>query len=634
MMRTWMVYVVGLVGELYGSQVEETREMREMKEALERLFSRRLSDSEIEMVESLENGGNFETRVLVPVIFHKDKVVVSPAARYRDIEKEERVYVEEVIRRLRSLVWHSMVYIYVPKNNDWIMDLICKVSGMSSPQRLDDVALYKDTGGNCGMKFVDLVNKMFKQNADMLKKFGDLLSNGAETRILELPDSLSEDERRREVEMLQRVKEYGKMLCTEDKQKEIVEAQKIMCDACEQIWRREEDRKEFTMEIYSRYLNMKVMRGGVERDVEDPLIDHMDHYMLISTHKKYKCMDVVAELVRKVFVEDKDIEDSDVMSAVCSVRERKRLEEMREMEERKRKEEERAKNEEELLRMVEREEREKREESKGRGKKKRGNRGAGESKEESKGRGKRKRGNKGAGESKEEDRGEEGGVEAEDPLEEMAVGEAWRKKKGSGEKRISEEHHYKVHSRVLRWKKDAGEIKRELDEGYEKKWKNRSIEEIKEQKKVHDIVEVMKLLRDKEKCDRFFVRTGKYMKGKSERWKMVANGILEEGGEKKVGKVEVGLFKGEGGESVVYHLMFRPTETERTGRVGGSSFGKYDDVDEIKKEKSSDMFGFRYPSGVRCEMTSNRNEFRIEYRNRKNTSEVLRTLTILRIPET
>ncbi|UYI26423.1 DUF1609 domain-containing protein [Encephalitozoon cuniculi] len=608
MMRTWMVYVVGLVGELYGSQVEETGEMREMKEALERLFSRRLSDSEIEMVESLENGGNFETRVLVPVIFHKDKVVVSPAARYRDIEKEERVYVEEVIRRLRSLVWHSMVYIYVPKNNDWIMDLICKVSGMSSPQRLDDVALYKDTGGNCGMKFVDLVNKMFKQNADMLKKFGDLLSNGAETRILELPDSLREDERRREVEMLQRVKEYGKMLCTKERQKEIVEAQKIMCDACEQIWRREEDRREFTMEIYSRYLNMKVMRGGVERDVEDPLIDHMDHYMLISTHKKYKCMDVVAELVRKVFVEDKDIEDSDVMSAVCSVGERKRLKEMREMEERKRKEEERAKNEEELWRMIER--------------------------EESKGRGKKKRGNRGAGESKEEDGGEEGGVEAEDPLEEMAVGEAWRKKKGSGEKRISEEHHYKVHKRVLRWMKSAEKIKRELDEGYEKKWRGKSVEEIKEQKKVHDIVEVMKLLRDKEECDRFFVRTGKYMKGGSERWKMVANGILEEGGKKKVGKVEVGLFKGERGGSVVYHLMFRPTETERTGRVGGSSFGKYDDVDEIKKEESSDMFGFRYPSGVRCEMTSNGNEFRIEYRNRKNTSEVLRTLTILRIPET
>ncbi|UYI27590.1 DUF1609 domain-containing protein [Encephalitozoon cuniculi] len=44
------------------------------------------------------------------------------------------------------------------------------------------------------------------------------------------------------------------------------------------------------------------------------------------------------------------------------------------------------------------------------------------------------------------------------------------------------------------------------------------MEEIEEQKILHDIVEVLKLLRSKD-ANRFFVRTGKYMKGGNERWK-------------------------------------------------------------------------------------------------------------------
>ncbi|CAD26509.1 hypothetical protein [Encephalitozoon cuniculi GB-M1] len=617
-MRILLIYMLGLSGIACASSIKEI--VKESREKLEKGLGYKLSSSEIRMLRRLfEKNAGLETRVVIPVILHQSKVVVSPGTRYRDIEEGERKYVEKVIKLLPEVAWRSITHIYALANNDWAVDLMYDVFDKASSWRSDTVALYKGTEKKYGMKFTDLVNGIFEQNNCILKEFGRLLADRVEILIQELPGSLDDVEKKREEEVLRKIKEYGRRLCTKEKQDEIIKAQRIMCNVCEYIWKREEDRKSFIMEVYSTYLKLREMESNVD-EIEEPLIYFVDHRGLINACDKYKSMDIMAELILQLFLQGKNIDDKSIKSAVRSVRERKRLEEMREMEERKRREEERAKNEEELLRMVERE---KREESKGRGKKKGGKRGAGEAKEE----------------SKEEDRKEEEGVEVEEeesaevPLVETVVGGARRKKKGSREKKMGEEHHYKVHSRVLRWKKDAEKIKRELDKGSEERWKGKSVEEIKEQKKVHDIVEVSELLRDKEKCDRFFVRTGKYMKGGSERWKMVANGILEEGGEKKVGKVEVGLFKGGRGESVVYHLMFRPTETERTGMVGGSSFGEGDDVDEIKKEKSSDMSGFRYPSGVRCEMTSNGNEFRIEYRNRKNTSEVLRTLTILRIPE-
>ncbi|CAD25355.1 hypothetical protein [Encephalitozoon cuniculi GB-M1] len=256
--------------------------------------------------------------------------------------------------------------------------------------------------------------------------------------------------------------------------------------------------------------------------------------------------------------------------------------------------------------------------SKGKGRKKRGKKGAGEAKEE----------------SKEEDRGEEEeeSVEADVPVEEMAAGGARPKKKSPKEKSKGEEHCYKVHKRVLRWMKSAERIKYELDNGEEEKWRGRSIEEIEEQKVLHDITEVLKLLRSKE-CDKFFARTGKYMKGGSERWNMVGVGILEEGGKKRVGNVEVGLFEGKGGENIIYHLMFKPTDFEEEGEGARPSFGRCDGVDAIEEGRISDMSGFQYPPGVRSEITSSGSEFRIVWKNQRDTSLVLRSLTVLRIPE-
>ncbi|UYI28349.1 DUF1609 domain-containing protein [Encephalitozoon cuniculi] len=615
-MRVWLVCMVGLLGGLHGSDVEESEDMKKVRKVLEKAFSRKLYDSEVERIRTFEKELYLDTRVMIPFIFHGDRVVALPTTRYQDVDKSEKKYVEGVVMQLRWLVWRLMAWVYVPGGSSWIESLINEVFEATVSRDPDPVSLYKGARRRSGIRLMDLVMKVFKQNVSMVSEFGQRLARSAEDRMQGIPGSLSPEERKKEEEMLWKIKEHGERLCTKERQEEMVRAQEIICDVCAYVWEKDEDRMSFIMEVYSRHLCLKIVMPYT--DIEVPLISYIDHHKLVSTDEKYKSVDIMAEVFKQAFIEHKGIDDESINNAVREVRERKRLEEMREMEERKRREEERAKNEEELLRMVERE---KREESKGRGKKKGGKRGAGEAKEE----------------SKEEDRKEEEGVEAEEeesaevPLVETAVGGARRKKSLKG-KRKGDGHHYKIHSRVLRWKRSAEKIKRELDEGYEKKWRGKSVEEIKEQKKVHDIVEVLELLKSKE-CDRFFFRTGKYMKGGSERWKMVANGILEEGGEKKVGKVEVGLFKGERGESVVYHLMFRPTETERAGMVGGSSFGKGDDVDEIKKEESSDMSGFRYPSGVRCEMTSNGNEFRIEYRNPKNTSEVLRTLTILRIPE-
>ncbi|KMV65533.1 hypothetical protein M970_080020, partial [Encephalitozoon cuniculi EcunIII-L] len=502
--------VLGLLGGLHGSRVEETEEMEMMKEMHEKALDCRFDRSKMEEMErSLERTVGFDTKVLIPVIFHGSKVVASPVTRYWEIEKEERRYAERVIKLLPGLAWHLMVCVYVEGCGDWISDLTHKVFSATSFWRPDLVALYKNGKKRDGMKFVDLVVEVFRRNRCMVGRFGDSLARLAEARLQRISGSLSPGERKKEEEMLWKIKEYGERLCTKERQEEIVRAQKIMCDACARIWGRESDRRSFVLEAYSKHLCLRMVDPSV--GVEGLLAHCMDHSKLIRTYEKHQ-VDVAGELVLQVFLGNKDIDDESINNAVREVRERKEAERIRKEEEMVREGEERAKNEEELLRMVEREEREEREKR----------------------------------ESKEEDGKEEEGVEAEEeesaevPLVETAVGRARRKKKGSREKRMSEEHHYKVHSRVLRWMKSAERIKRELDEGYEKKWRGKSVEEIKEQKKVHDIVEILELLKSKE-CDRFFFRTGKYMKGGSERWKMVANGILEEGGEKKVGKVEVGL---------------------------------------------------------------------------------------------
>ncbi|CAD25522.1 hypothetical protein [Encephalitozoon cuniculi GB-M1] len=605
-MRMWLGYTLALLAGLHGSNVEGTNEVEKTRKRFEKAFSCKLSDEEVEIIrKSLVEVSGLETRILLPLIFHDRKLVASPVAKYRDINEREREYVEKVVRLLPYLAWRSVALVCAPGN--WTLFLMYDVFKTTSFKDFDPVVLYRESKGRSRMRLMDLVVEIFKRNNCMVSRFGQGLAREAEVRIQGISSSLSAMERKREEEMLRKIKEHGERLCTKKNQEQIIEAQKIMCDACEYIWKREENRKSFVMGAHLKHLYLRMIDPS--NDVEGPLLYYIDHEKMINTYEKYKSISIVAELVKKVVIEYEDINDESISSAVHEVKERESEE--------KRREEESLRNAEELLRMEEREKGEGKGPN-GKGKKKRGKKGAGKAKEE----------------SKEEDRGEEEeeSVEAEVPVEEMAAEGARPKKKRSKERSKGEDSCYRVHKRVLRWMKSVERIKYELDNGKEEKWKGKSMEEIEGQKVLHDIIEVLKLLRSRE-CDKFFVRTGKYMKGGSERWKMVALGILDEGGEKKVGNVEVGLFKGKREESVVYHLMFKPTSSEKTGKGSSPSFGKGDDVDEIEEDGSSDMSGFQYPPGVRSEVVKDKGEFRIVWRNPKDTSSVLRSLAVLQIPE-
>ncbi|UYI26648.1 DUF1609 domain-containing protein [Encephalitozoon cuniculi] len=615
-MSIWSLWVLDLVGILCTSRIEKIIE--EVKKRYEKALSHELSGAELEIIrETVEEVVGLDTKVLIPFVFHGRRLVISPVTRHQDIEQGEREYVEKVVKMLPILVWNSITCIYVPGDSDWTIDLMNEIFKTTSFEGFDPVTLYKRTRGKCGMRFTDVVMRTFRHNIGMLNRFGQRLAQEAGAKIQEISSSLSDEEKRKEEKMLQIIKEYGESLCTKEKQEEIIKAQEIVCDVCTYIWRRPEDRASFLIEAYSRYLHSKTVEVSKHGDIDEPLFDYVDHCSLVSTYEKYKSMDIVGELFLRVFLEGKDINDESVNDTVCGVREREEAEKMRGEEERRKKEEESLRNTLELLRMEEKEK------SKGRGKKKKG-------------------GKKGSGEvtakmeeEKKDSEEVEESAEAEVSLEEMAVGGARSKERSSKKKSRSKGHRYKVHKRVLRWTKSAERIKAELDEGSEEKWRNKSIEEIEEQKKVHDIIEVCVLLRSLD-ANRFFVSTNRYMKDGTERWKMVGVGIFEEGGEKKVGKVEVGLYRDKGEGSVIYHLMFKAMDTEKAGKGAGSSFGKGDDVDGLEEEGAgelSDMSGFEYPKGVRSEIVKGGDAFKIVYRNPKDTSEVLRSLTVLQKAE-
>ncbi|WEL39549.1 DUF1609 domain-containing protein [Encephalitozoon hellem] len=124
-------------------------------------------------------------------------------------------------------------------------------------------------------------------------------------------------------------------------------------------------------------------------------------------------------------------------------------------------------------------------------------------------------------------------------------------------------HSYGVHRRVLVWRKDEDSIARWWNESSETRWKNRPPRIIREQKKKHNIMEVLELFRSKYR-DCFFKKE-KYdvdrVAGRN-RWQSVSVARFWECGQdsEKLGIVEIGTFESEGGTEVIYHLLFKEME--------------------------------------------------------------------------
>nr|AGE96646.1 hypothetical protein ECU04_1650 [Encephalitozoon cuniculi] len=86
------------------------------------------------------------------------------------------------------------------------------------------VEIYKKTRGRFGMRFVDLVNRIFRHNDIVAGRPGQQLASGARARIQGMTSFLSAEEKRKEEEMLRKIKEHGLKLCTKEKQEEMIKA--------------------------------------------------------------------------------------------------------------------------------------------------------------------------------------------------------------------------------------------------------------------------------------------------------------------------------------------------------------------------------------------------------------------------
>nr|AGE96543.1 hypothetical protein ECU06_0090 [Encephalitozoon cuniculi] len=602
----WLICMAALFDMLYCSEVEES-----MERIFEMLHGACGLETE-EMRGVLKRMSDFRTYVLFPLILHDDKLVVSPDMGYKDIEKEERIYVEKIIKKLPSLVWQSMVFLYIPEHDNWILGLMNTVFDTSSSRFSDSVGIYKKSRGRSEMRLVDLMMGMFRNNVSMMEKFGRGLAHKAEVKMKEIPNEISKEEREKRKEVLDKIREYGKSLGTREKQEQILKAQEIVFDTCIYLWRREEDRISFVLKVYLRSLQCKMLglnKGALADDVnqEVSLLHSISHEILINTHNKYG-IEVTAELIKRLFLEYMNIDEEYVSNVVEDVKKKKEEERREEEEEKKRKEEVVQRNVEELLRGEE-------EEKKG-----------AKAKRKSK---KKKKGSK----KPEEKESEVEEVSENREAQEMEDSrEACSKERNKEQKNESGRCYYKLHKRVLLWREEPEKIKKKWDSGTEERWKGKSIGEIREQKELHDISEISQLLKSQD-ANNFFICTGEYMKNGIKRWKMVAIAVLETRDWKKLGVVEVGLFKDKDEQNVIFHLMFRPTDLGRAGAVVRSALAKVDNMEKVDDtDDSLDISGFTYPKNTRSEVVRGLNEFRVVWRNPKNTAEVIRSLTVMSRP--
>ncbi|ADM11763.1 uncharacterized protein Eint_061590 [Encephalitozoon intestinalis ATCC 50506] len=235
-----LVWIFILFDILFTSAIEE------VKKAWEKGMSRELNSSEVKRLEEeLGNVAGMDMNGLIPLIFHENEVIVSPVTKYRDIEDSKRKYVENIIERLPSLAWESMVGIYVPKHADWIWKLMNDIFFKGKYRDNFDV-LDTYRGGKSKRlepRLVDLIMNIFKRNAEMLKDFGESLSNEAKKKMGEISKNMDSKKREKEEEILTKVQIYGKSLCTKSKKEQIIKAQKIVCDACVYLWERERQNK-------------------------------------------------------------------------------------------------------------------------------------------------------------------------------------------------------------------------------------------------------------------------------------------------------------------------------------------------------------------------------------------------------
>ncbi|WEL38921.1 DUF1609 domain-containing protein [Encephalitozoon hellem] len=603
-----LIFMVSLLCVLNSSILEEIKEIQEKN------LGRKLSESELQnLKEELENVNGMDSGGLTPFIIRDGELVASPDDRYSSIV--EKKYVEKVISRLPFLMWNSITRIYIPGDSKWYTDLVDEVFMNGPLRRINLVDLYKSKK----MALDDLIMNVVKKVVNELGEFGRKVVSKAKIEAEKITGESVEEEIKRKI--LNEVMKYGSDLCTAGKKEQIVKAQEIVCKGCRHLWSDPERKIRFVIGVSLRNLAFKTENQS--ENIEEFLPHCINNELIIEIENDKYGKKIVAELIYQVFLENRSITKEYANNVAKEVAKRERQKEKREEEEVKRIEEEKLRIQEELIKEEEREQAKKTLEQNVIAK----NRPGKKEKSQSKSKVPREK-NENAQEAERKERNQH----------------EIQEKKGSGKKSTRDTkvfdlkkndiaYHYMIHPRVLRWTKKAEAIHKILQKGSEENWKNRTIEEIIEQKEVHDIIEVAKILKDR-RADEFFINTGVYVKNNSKTWKKIVIATLERRGVKEPGIVEVGVFKNRQGVNVIYHLMFRSIYSQKIEDIISSALKESDNVVDKTKDsdESVDLSGFQYPKPVRCEIVEENGRIRITWGDINNTAIKVRELTIFRKP--
>ncbi|UTX44646.1 DUF1609 domain-containing protein [Encephalitozoon intestinalis] len=537
-----------------------------------------------------------------PLLFKGNGLLIArPTTRFSDLKKNPSIMedVREFIEngRLTYLVWLLGVGDSLHDKDDWFNDIFFNnIVAYLKEVSLDLWKMYEKTNKTLGELLVmgyERILQCEKSHTREMEKFGEIIIKEAERIMKEAEKEEDEEKKRKKIAGCHSGIKYARMLLNRSLWKNVMDAEKIICEECSKLY---ETPEEIELMGFMAEGNIKSLLKEGSIIGEDPqrykyLECSMIPIELLLDTDKTKGRDVVKELIKQIMMgkDEGEIDHKYINEVSDVVRRRRKAEERR-----------RLKIEKELLGESE--------DSGGRKKKK------------SRGGGRKKR------LAAEEKKEEEGEKEEEEELVGAVGGVSISSDSGKSKGKQSERPNYKLHKRITRWSKDADKIKEELDSGKEEKWKGKSIKEIRKQKEVHDIAEVVDLLRSPD-ASRFFMDLG----GGENRIQKMATATLERGGKKETGILEVGIFKNEKGDHVIYHLMFRATKVEEMRSVMSSLVAEKGDLSE---EQMSEGEGeFMYPSGVRCSTLKEEGKFRVEYRNPRNTDEVLRRLTVLARPK-
>ncbi|KAL7348415.1 DUF1609 domain-containing protein, partial [Encephalitozoon intestinalis] len=474
---------------------------------------------------------------LFPLLFKGDGLLVArPTTRFSDLKKNPSIMkdVKEFIENgnLTIAVWIFGVEDPVNDKDDWFKDIFSNnIMAYLKEVSLDLWKMYEKTNRTLGELVVmgyERVLQCEKSHTREIEKFGEIVIKEADKIMKEAEKEEDEEMKRKKIAGCHSAKKYPRMLLNRSLWKNVMNAEKIICEVCTRLYETLEEVELMGFMAEGNIKNLLKKKLGEEEIKKYKYLEcSIIPIELLLDTDKIKGRDVIGEIVKQIMM-GKDGEEIDleyVEKVSDAVQGRQEAEEER-----------RRKIERELLGESEDSGRRKKRKSRGGGRKKRL-----------------------AAEEKKEEEGEE--EELVGAVGGVSISSDSGKSKGKQSERTS----YKLHKRVTRWSKDAGKIQEELDKGGEEKWKGKSIKEIREQKEVHDIAEVVDLLRSPD-ASRFFMDLG----GGENRIQKMATATLERGGRREVGIVEVGIFKNGKGEYVIYHLMFKAIKVEEVRSVMSS----------------------------------------------------------------